>query len=169
MRDNDLRGIVLQHFYEVRHRDDDMTSLEEIVAASLPGEVQRVGNICDQLSQYGLIEWTPLKAMMGTIAGMGRITAAGVDVIEGTALSPITITLHDHSVSVSGSNVQIGNNNSQTVNMTIDKMVSAIDHSSASMDEKAEAKTLLQRIGENKLLATVLGTVLAGFGATGAQ
>src|SRR5947209_17456261 len=129
MKDNDLRGIVLEQFYNRRH-EDEWFGLDEVSAgAGLPSELQRVGNICEQLSQYGLVEWTAVKGLHGPVAGMGKITASGVDVIEGTARAPISISLHDHSVSVSGSSyVQIGNSNSQSFNTTIEKLASAIDN-----------------------------------------
>lgn len=166
MRDNDLRGIVLEQFYRRRHEDERCGLDEIVVGAGLPGELQRVGNVCEQLSQYNLIEWNAIKGVSGSIAGMGRITATGVDVIEGTARAPISLTVHDHSVSVSGSsNFQIGNSNSQAFNTTIEKLVSAIDHSSASIGEKSEAKSLLQKLADNKLIIAALGTLLSGLGS----
>lgn len=52
---------------------------------------------------------------MTSFGGMGRITARGIDVVEGNARAPITVTLHHHSVSVShSSNVQIGDSNTIT-------------------------------------------------------
>jgi geranylgeranyl pyrophosphate synthase len=94
---------------------------------------------------------------------MGKISASGVDVVEGTATAPITITLHDHSISVSqSSNVQIGDSNTQGMKVRIDKLIAAVDHSQASATEKAEAKSLLEKLASNPLVKAVLGAVLGG-------
>jgi hypothetical protein len=97
------------------------------------------------------------------IGGIGEITARGVDVIEGTAHSPIAITLYDHSVSVhESSHVQIGNSNTQNVTVHIGKLIAAVDHSNASEAEKKEAKSLLQKLAENPLVQSVWGYVFGG-------
>jgi hypothetical protein len=104
MKDADRRAIILSKPYESRHSkswiripiEDTVTLEEQIVEA----------NICDQLSQVGLIEW---KSLPGTATGMVKITAHGIDVVEGTAKSPIAITVDARKISISGSaNVQVG-------------------------------------------------------------
>jgi hypothetical protein len=98
---------------------------------------------------------------------IGKITARGIDVTEGNARAPITVTLHDRSISVSGSShVQIGNSNTQSITLHIEKLVAAVDHSTASETEKAEAKSLLRRLAENPLVQSVLGAVLGGGGTS---
>jgi hypothetical protein len=163
MKDSDLRGSVLQKFYDLRHNRDGVIALCTIVpeGSTEQEDIIRYANICDQLAQHELITWHPLKTMVGTIGGMGQITARGVDVVEETVKPPITITLHDHSVSVlSSSNVQIGDRNTQGINLKVGRLLAAIDHSSASEGEKAEAKSLLKKLSENKLVQTALTTVL---------
>jgi hypothetical protein len=163
MKDGELRGIVLEKFYELRNEQPGMLnvlSLPEIV--SLDPNVNRLLNICDQLGEHGLIHWKSLGSF-SAVGGMGKITARGVDVVEGTATAPITVTLHDHRISVSqSSNVQIGDSNTQGVKLRIDKLIAAIDHSEASYAEKAEAKSLLEKITSNPLLQTILSAVLGG-------
>ena len=104
MKDADRRAIILSKLYEERHSkswiripiEDTRTQEEQVVEA----------NICDQLSQVGLIEW---KGHIGMAAGMAKITARGIDVIEGTAKPPIAITVDARQISISGSaNVQVG-------------------------------------------------------------
>ena len=46
--------------------------------------------ICGQLADYNLIDWKPIKLMRGTVNGFGKITAYGVDVIEGKVKAPIS-------------------------------------------------------------------------------
>ncbi|MEW6438803.1 MAG: hypothetical protein AB1508_16720 [Pseudomonadota bacterium] len=159
MSDAELRGLVLQVFYEVRH-EVDWFSLKQLAEKLEDFDFDVLGNICDQLGEKNLITWKPLRSGMGIAAGMGRITSDGIDVLEGTASAPIAITLYDHSVRVSGSsNVQVGGGNVQNVNFDIGKLVAAIDHSQAGEREKAEAKSLLQKFTENKLVMSLLTTL----------
>lgn len=111
MKDGDLRGIVLEKFYELRNQPD-MVNLPELqeIASLEPNLVRRV-NICEQLGQSGLIDWESTNSQTA-VGGWGKITASGVDLVEGTARAAITVTLHDHRISVSqSSNVQIGDSN----------------------------------------------------------
>ena len=110
MKDGELRGFVLEKFYEIRNqphefvdpfRLPDLDSIDPIL----------LFNICGQLGEYGLLRWKPIRTMT-SFGGMGHISAKGVDIVEGTARSPITVILHDQRISISqSSNVQIGNSN----------------------------------------------------------
>ena len=159
MKDSEARGLVLRRLYDLRHvkqyadpSDFTSTSLEQNV----------VPNIVEQLTQQGLVDWNPLRAHGGYATFMARITAFGVDVVEGTQRSPISITI-DSSVNVHGSqNVQIGQGNVQTVTMDIGKMISAVDGSNATVTEKSEAKSLLQKIAGNKLVQEIVSKYLLG-------
>lgn len=119
MKDVDLRGIVLEKFYEVRNHEACMVNPLELPGLDLiePNHV-RLLNICEQLAEHGLLHWRSLKGMT-TEGGMGKISARGVDVVEGTARAPIAITIHTISVSQS-SNVQIGDSNTQDVKVCIE-------------------------------------------------
>jgi hypothetical protein len=157
MTDNDLRGEVLDVFYKARTKVEylELSALASHVTTQ-PSDVAR---ICDQLAEAGLIKWKPLRDARGVVAGMGKITGKGVDVIEGTATPPISITIHDRSVNISGSSgVIVGNGNSQTVVGDIGKLFTAIDHSNVSEGEKHEAKTMLQKLANNPTLWAILGT-----------
>jgi hypothetical protein len=115
VKDGELRGIVLEKFYEVRNQAPNLVN-----PLTLPGldsiepDHNRLFNICEQLYEHGLLHWVSAKGLT-TIGGMGHISARGVDVVEGTARAPITIILRDHRISVSqSSNVQIGDSNTIT-------------------------------------------------------
>lgn len=166
MKDGDLRGIVLEKFYELRNQQPSMLNVLQLPdIVSLEPDPNRLLNICEQLGEHGLIHWKSLSSM-SAIGGMGKITAKGVDVVEGTAAAPITVTLHHHRISVSqSSNVQIGDSNTQGVKVRVDKLIAAIDHSEASDAEKADAKSLLEKITSSPLLQTVLSAVLGGSGS----
>lgn len=158
MKDSEARGIVLELFYDARHKVDWLNLHVLKTHVTIPFQV--LGNICEQLGQHGLIDWEPLRAMSGIVDGMGRITATGVDVMEGNVAPPISITLHDHSISVVGSqNVQIGNANQQTVAIEIGKLANIIDSMNASDTEKKEAKGILERVTNNPLVVAAFGAL----------
>jgi hypothetical protein len=162
MKDNDLSGMVLQRFYDLRHEQSGV-QLDDV---RIPGEgMERVtSNICKQLSDHGLIHWDSHNSLDDTsFGGIGDITASGVDVIEGSTRAPIAITLHDQSVSVHGSsNVQIGQRNAIHANIDIKKIHSAIENSNASRVEKDEAKSLWSNILNNATFAAVVGALTGG-------
>jgi hypothetical protein len=143
MTDGEMRGVVLRKLYEKRF---DRGGFVAVPFDDLSNQRERtvLDHICDQLGPHGLIKWKPLGSGHG---GMAKITADGIDAIAGTARSPITITLHNHSVSVTGSNNQVGNHNSQTTN--VGKIIAAIDNATASETEKKEAKGLLEGFSQN--------------------
>lgn len=158
MKDNELRAIVLQKYYDLRRLGTFQWA--EIPKDDFPAveNFEELARISDQLAEHGLIEWKPLKQMGSrhAVGGLGKITAFGVDVIEGTANSPISITFdHRQTVSITGSNNIVGNNNS----LNADEISVAINESGFSETEKAEAKSLWQKVCNNKLLNTVIGSV----------
>jgi hypothetical protein len=166
MKDNELRGIVLQKYYEKR-RDGIFQWFEctdEESGASFSQVGEDLMRICDQLGEHGLIDWTPSQDGMGnTVAGFGKISAFGVDVVEGTAKSPITITFVNQGQHIhisNSSNVQIGDSNSQHVSHRVGQFENAIDNSNYSAIEKMEAKSLLAKISENPLLNTIIGSAV---------
>jgi hypothetical protein len=164
MTDSEMRAVILRKFYELRHTNR-VVQLPEI-AALQPGAEIQIANVCEQLNEHGLIEWKPIRALTGTVGGLGKITAHGVDVIEGNAQTEVKLVFHDESISISGSsNIQIGDSNIQTGNLEIGKLISAVDHSNASEAEKNEAKSLLRRLAENKLVVAVLTALLTGGGS----
>jgi hypothetical protein len=135
VKDADRRAVILQRFYDERH----VRSWVAFPAEASATHEERVitSNICDQLHQGGLIELR--RPLQGEPGGMARITNLGVDVIEGNTKAPIAISI-DRSISVSGSTlVQIGDGNTQDIRIDADKIVAAINHSSASLTEKEDA------------------------------
>jgi hypothetical protein len=154
MKDSEVRGLILKSLYDQRHTKHFVDMPEEI---GIDLDKKVLGNVAIQLEQQGLISF---KQYMGKPypSGLAKILAYGVDVVEGTTTPPITITV-DSSVNVHGSNnIQIGGQgNVQTVTMEVDKIVSIIDSSGASVVEKEEAKSLLKKLSENSLVRSALG------------
>jgi hypothetical protein len=159
MKDAEARGVVLERFYDARHKVDWLGL--KALSTHVMIEYTVLANICRQLAQHHLIEWKPLLGLGEVIDGMGRITAHGIDVVEDTAAPPITVTLHDHSISISGSsNVQIGDANQQTVRVEIGKLARIIDNMNAPEAEKKHAKGLVEKITNNPLVVAAFGTIL---------
>ena len=159
MKDADMRAVILGKYYKLRKdehyyklTDDDLDGIEFT-------EYERIGG---QLGEYGYLDW---HNSIGGGHGQGRITARGVDIIEGTAHPLIGITMNDHSVSVHGStNVQIGSGNTIKTSADIGRIEQAIDRLPITEHEKAETKSLLSRISGNASFASLVGAIATIFG-----
>jgi hypothetical protein len=159
MNDSELRGIVLDKFYDARHKVDRLTF--GALAAHVTINYKVLENICGQLAQLGLIDWMTLNGQGGVLEAVGSITAKGVNVIERTEVAPAAIILHDRSIKISGStNVQIGNSNTQSVQNQLGELMDIIDKMNPAPHEKQEAKSLIEKITSNPLLVAAFGTVL---------
>jgi len=156
MKDIEIRGLLLQKYYEHRREGSYLPTPEDFKGQLNHEEILYVS---DQLGQHGLLKWTPARAFSGLVGGMGEISASGIDVVEGARKPPIAIQFQNITVSGS-SNVAIGDSNVQTVNIQIDKIIQAIDHSSASAGEKQEAKSLLQKFLAHPLVSTIVSAAV---------
>jgi len=159
MKDNEIRGILLKKYYEKRRDGLFQWQTEDFEGMVLGKDFDEVDifRACDQLADHGLIEWHPVKAHGHSIHGTGKISAFGVDVVEGHSTPPISINF-DSSISVHGSsNVQIGNSNIQDVSLEIQKLIIAIDNANGTEAEKTEAKSLLKQLLEHPLLVSIVG------------
>lgn len=155
-KDADLRGALLEKFYEFRAEGELLNPLSPRFSP-LDTLGRRVITVCEHLSQKGLIKWTSATSMTG-YGGFGRITAAGVDVVEGNVAPPIAIAFHQHGHTVMGSsNVQIGDQNTIISNAALDKFINAIDGSIASDEQKREAKSLIEKVLDNPILKGIVG------------
>lgn len=160
MKDNELRGLILRKYYDKRREgwfqwsDEDFKDLPDTVEF----DAVDLFRVCDQLGEHGLIEWNGVQGGGGqTIGGAGKISAYGVDVIEGHAKSPISVVFdQSRYISVSeSSNVQIGDSNIQDVAVYLEKLITAIDDSSGTSAQKEEAKSLLKKFLEHPLVVSI--------------
>lgn len=149
MKDNELRGIILQKFYDVRHEQYDV-SLGNIAGWFPEIEQNVICNICEQLAESRLIRWRSIRGNSGNL-GRGKITSEGVDVIEGNKAPPISINYHVKDSQY----VQIAAGNIQNADVDIGKLIVAVDHSNASDSEKQKAKSILQSLLENPIIQAV--------------
>jgi hypothetical protein len=159
MTDAETRGLVLQHFYNVRHNPNPWLR-SSILMPQVSVEPCIIMNVCKQLADDGLIDWKP--SSRGSMEeGLGTITSRGVKVVEGRVEAGIAIVIHDHSVSISGSeNVIVGNSNQQNVKVEIGKLASVIDRMDAGDEDKKQAKSLIEKITSNPLVVAALTTIL---------
>ncbi len=166
IKDNQLRGIVLQRAYERRKEgffawtNDDFKDLDP----SIDFDLQDLFRACEQLKEHGLLEFKSVPGIGGQILdGRVKISAFGVDVIEGVAAPSLSISFDQsrHVTVSSSSNVQIGDANVQNVKAQFESLVKAIDSTSATESEKKEAKTRLQKFLEHPLVASIVGNAVS--------
>src|SRR5205823_14402587 len=98
MKDSVVRGRLLQLLYE--HRSEGSLAFGQGEhAVSPPGGINRRDwlRAVAQLSEYGLIDWTPLEDQsgMGLLSGFAKINDFGVEVLEGGVASPISISIDE--------------------------------------------------------------------------
>ena len=154
MKDTQLRGLLLQAFYKRRRENWLVPTTEEL---GVQVTEQDILQVCDQLGQHNLIQWKSLSSYDNISANIGKISAFGIDVVEGEATPDIKVEFVQNQTEniTSSNNVVVGNNNSQTVTNTVHDLVKIIEASDAPPVEKAEARFLLRKFLEHPLLAAV--------------
>src|SRR5882724_4174814 len=164
MKDSVVRGCLLQLLYERRSEGPiPFGSLEEAVPP--PGGISRRDwlRAVAQLSEYGLIDWTPLedKSGMGQLSGFAKINDFGVKVLEAGVASPIQISIDERRrTSVprrEQAPIATSTQHQQMITDALEKVITAINQADVSKQEKNEAKTLLRRLLGSKAAASVLG------------
>jgi len=151
--DTELRGVVLRRYYD--RRRDGKISFRQTDFPDIP--VAEIHRISKQLSEHALIEWKGIPETGTVLKAIGSITAFGVDVIEGTETPPLSITFDQWQITVIGSHNQIGDGNIQDVKISLEKLIAAINGSTASDGEKDEAKGRLKRFLEHPLVTSIAG------------
>src|ERR1700686_5783717 len=131
MTDDELRGLLLEKYYQRRKE-----RLIGLVPSDFDGKLNEhdILNIAGQLADHGLIHWRPNMGHGGVGGGMGTITAAGVDVVEGRRPPPVEIRFsRDRSLQLSASaQLAPANDTRQGVEVAIERLARAIDDSHAS-------------------------------------
>ena len=161
MKDKELRGVVLNKFYEKRGNMLHVLTTSDFGREFSYSDLQR---ICEQLSEHELIaSWKPGNTGAGEQVGVGKISANGVDVVEGDESPPLAINFHqDNSINISESkNVQLGSGNYIGAQTGVDEILKVLESSAASDADKKVAKSKLRQFLENPTVAAVIGS-LAG-------
>jgi hypothetical protein len=157
MNDNEIRGLLLRKYYE-RRRDSLFQPKPEDFSGQLT--TSDILAVSAQLAEHGLIDWRSTSTMSDTERGrgLGKITAAGIDVVEGAAPAPIAIRLQN--VTVQGSpnaNIIVGDSNTQNISANIEAIIRAINEGKGTDAQKADAKSLLKRFVDHPLVAAIAG------------
>lgn len=175
MKDSELRALVLQVFYDQRKGGYLGINTGGVPPLQVDGmNEQDVLRISAQLGEYGLIEWNGIDGSSGDLmAGVGKINAFGVDVIEGERQSPLPIQIdqsqHVQHIHIEGQHggVQVAGAHShqeQSNHQHIEKLISAIDGASVSEADKQKAKgllaTFLQSSAAGALFGPAVGSLL---------
>jgi len=169
MKDSELRGYILQYYYDRRRS----RSLPAPKAADLGVEAteQDILHICDQLNQHGLLDWESMESRRKSpdrfLSGIGKINADGIDVVEGNLTPAIKVEFVQHNnntVTITGStniNNIIGSNNT----LTLSELAKAIESATATPQEKEEAKTLLGKLLAHPLVSAIAGSAVGLLGS----
>ena len=116
-----------------------------------------------QLSEYHLIDWTPLedRSGMGLLSGFAKINGFGVKVLEGGVASPISISIDESRRTTVPQQQQAPIAASipqqQAITKALEKVITAINQADVSEQEKNEARSLLRKLLGSKAAARVLG------------
>jgi hypothetical protein len=164
MKDSVVRGCLLQLLYERRTEGSTpLGHMEQAVPA--PGSISRRDwlRAAAQLSEYGLIDWTPLedKSGMGLLSGFAKINDFGIQVIEAGVAPPIRISIDEGrriAVPQPGqAPIAVSTPQQQIITDALEKVITAINQADVSEQEKNEAKSLLRKLLGSKAAAKVLG------------
>jgi hypothetical protein len=164
MKDSVVRGRLLQLLYE--RRTEGSTPFGHIEQAiPPPGGISRRDwlRAVAQLSEYGLLDWTPLEDKSGTglLSGFAKINEFGVKVLEAGVAPPIQIAIDEsRRTTVPGQEqapIATSTPQQQMITDALEKVITTINQANISEQEKNEAKSLLRKLLSSKAAAKVLG------------
>jgi hypothetical protein len=164
MKDSVVRGCLLQLLYE-RRSEGSLPFGHAEQAVPPPGGINRRDwlRAVAQLSEYRLIDWTPLedKSGMGLMSGFAKINDFGVKVLEGGVASPIRISIDEGRRTTVRREQQAPiaavTPQQQAITDALEEVIAAINQADVSEQEKNEAKSLLRKLLSSKAAAKVLG------------
>ena len=154
MTDAELRGLLLEKYYQRRKE-----RLIGLAPSDFDGELNEhdILNIAGQLADHGLIHWRANRGHGGVGGGMGTITAAGVDAVEGRAPAPVEIRFsRDRNLQGPVSpQAARPDHTGQSVALAIERLARAIDDADVSAATKRAATLLLRAFQEHPLLRII--------------
>ena len=164
MKDSVVRGCLLQLLYE-RRSEGSIPFGHGEQAVPPPAGISRRDwlRAVAQLSEYRLIDWTPLEDQsgMGLLSGFAKINDFGTKVLEAGVAPPIRISIdksrrtsvpQQEQAPIAASTPQ-----QQAITEALEKVITAIDQADVSEQEKNEAKSSLRKLLGSKAAASVLG------------
>jgi hypothetical protein len=157
--DNELRLIVLQKYYEKRREGEFEWKAGDFSDVAIEFDWTDLCRICDQLADADLIDWHPLKGGDNkTLTGYGRISRRGVDVIEGKEESSMIKIDQSRHFNVGTAHHSIfGDGNVQISSVTVGQIAQTIDQSTATKEQKDQARSVLKRAFEHPIVNTLVG------------
>src|SRR4030095_426425 len=163
MKDSVVRGCLLQLLYE-RRSEGSIPFGQGEQAVPPPGGISRRDwlRAVAQLSEYGLLEWSPPedKSGMGQLSGFAKINDFGVEVLEAGVASPIQISIDERRrTSVprrEQAPIATSTQHQQVITDALGEVINAINKADVSEQEKNEVKTLLRRLLGSKAAVSVL-------------
>ena len=164
MKDSVVRGCLLQLLYE-RRSEGPIPFGRVDHAVPPPGGISRRDwlRAVAELSEYGLIDWTPLEdtSGMGQLSGFAKINDFGVKVLEAGVAPPIQISVDERRrTSVPRQKqapIATSTQHQQMIADALDKLITAINQADVSEQAKNEAKSLLRKLLSSKAAAKILG------------
>jgi hypothetical protein len=164
MKDSVVRGCLLQLLYE-RRSEGSLAFGQGEQAVWPPGGISRRDwlRAVAQLSEYGLIDWTPLedKTGMGLLSGFAKINDLGIQVIEGGVAPPIQISIDERRRTTvpkrEEASIATSTPQQERIADALEKVINAINQANLSEQEKNESKSLLRKLLSSKAAAKVLG------------
>lgn len=164
MKDSVVRGYLLQLLYE-RRTEESIPFGHTEQAVPPPGGISRGDwlRAVAQLSEYGLIDWTPLEdnSGMGLLSGFATINDFGIQVIEAGVAPPIQISIDQGRRTAfpqqGKASVAVSTPQQQVITDALEKVIAAINQADVSEQEKKEAESLLRKLLSSKAAAKVLG------------
>jgi hypothetical protein len=164
MKDSVVRGRLLQLLYERRNeRWIPFGRLEQAVPP--PGGIDHRDwlRAVAQLSEYGLIDWSPLedKTGMGLLAGFAKINGFGIKVLKTSVAAPIEISFDEsrRTTVTRQKQAPLATSTRQQKTMTdaLEQVITAISQADVSEQEKNKSKSLLRKLLSSKAAAKILG------------
>jgi hypothetical protein len=164
MKDSVVRGCLLQLLYE-RRSEGLLPFGQAEQAVPPPAGISRRDwlRAVAQLSEYRLIDWTPLKDQsgMGLLSGFAKINDLGVKVLEAGATPPIPISIDESRRTTvrreQQAPIATSTPQQQAITEAVEKVIIAIDQAEVSEKEKNEAKSSLRKLLGSKAAASALG------------
>ena len=164
MKDSVVRGCLLQLLYE-RRSEGSIPFGHSEQAVPPPGGISGRDwlRAVAQLSEYRLIDWTPVEDQsgMGLLSGFAEINDFGIKVLEAGVASPIRISFDESRGTTVHRQKQAPiaaiTPQQQLISDALEKVIAAINQADLSEKEKNEAKSLLRKLLSSKAAAKVLG------------
>jgi hypothetical protein len=143
---DELRGLMLEKYYQRRKE-----RLIGLLPSDFDGKLSEheIQSIAGQLADHGLIHWRPNPGLGGAGSGMGTITAAGIEAVEGRVPAPMDIRLSQDRNRAPAAHARL------SVGAAMDQLARAIDTSGAAAADKQTAAALLHAFREHPLLRII--------------